>query len=814
MRSPWHMLAAETIERRLEFSSLPHGWMSVASLGLLSALLLTAALLYRREQRAGLTRGRRVLLTMLRGTTIAVLAAVWLEPVLATYVHRTIDAETLILVDGSTSMTLRDRYEAGDTRLIPKSIADPGRLTRAELVCAALEADDSALLKRIASKNPVRLYQFAGDLRPIGFIPRGGSWPIAAPASQPDDAAPGISSVLQSIARADGAATDLGQAMRTAVEQAGDTPIAAIVVLSDGRFNRGESAEVVARFAQARRIPVHAVGVGDPADPRNAALLSVESPANVFVKDPFQITARIKAQGLAGQPLSVELLEGDGQSAEPSSRRTFTPAAADQVASVVFQHQLDRAGQTRLRVRIALLDGEILTTDNQRDITVRALDNRMRVLLVAGGPSWEYRYVSRLLTRDATMDLSCWLQSADETAVRDGKTIIDHFPTADELTAYDCIILLDPQPRDFSPQWCAAAESMVSSSGAGLLYVAGRTFAPQFVRSGAARALLDVLPVALDAGEADLILNELGYFQTTAWPVSVPPEATANPVLALADSTSENLQAWSRLPGWYWHYPASRAKPVATVLLRHSNPRMRGPDGGHVLLATQFVGSGRTGFLASDSTWRWRRAGESVFNRFWVKLLRHLVEGKLSAGQQRGLIQTEREEYAVGDAVIVEARLLDDRGQPLVSDTITAAIQHENDPVATLSLKRQPQRPGWYRGRWVSQGTGRYAIRIELPGGPTPAILTHEIRVAEPDLEFRRTSLDRQTLALLAEESAGGQYFNLGEADKLPELIPGRQVSLVLTGEPFSLWDRWWTLALLVALLGTEWFLRKRACLL
>ena len=37
--------------------------------------------------------------------------------------------------------------------------------------------------------------------------------------------------------------------------------VAAIVVLSDGRFNRGEPAEVIGRFAKSRKIPIHAVGI-------------------------------------------------------------------------------------------------------------------------------------------------------------------------------------------------------------------------------------------------------------------------------------------------------------------------------------------------------------------------------------------------------------------------------------------------------------------------------------------------------------------------------------------------------------------------
>ncbi len=150
------------------------------------------------------------------------------------------------------------------------------------------------------------------------------------------------------------------------------------------------------------------------------------------------------------------------------------------------------------------------------------------------------------------------------------------------------------------------------------------------------------------------------------------------------------------------------------------------------------------------------------------------------------------------------------------TEEVAATIQREGDPASTVTLKTQPNRPGWYRGRWVPTQGGTYSLKIDLPGGTNtePAVIRHEIRVGQSDLEFRTTSLDRETLRLLASQSAGGQYLDLALAERLVDLIPGKQVSMVLTGEPVSLWDRWWTFTLLVGLLGTEWFLRKRACLL
>jgi hypothetical protein len=284
----------------------------------------------------------------------------------------------------------------------------------------------------------------------------------------------------------------------------------------------------------------------------------------------------------------------------------------------------------------------------------------------------------------------------------------------------------------------------------------------------------------------------------------------------MSDRVDENEQNWARLGGVFWHYPVRREKPVASVLLRHSNPAMHSAYGNHVLLATQFVGSGRTGFLGFDTTWRWRRYGDSYFNRFWIQLLRHMVEGKLLSGQRRGFIQADRAQVSIGEPTAVEARLLDLNFQPLSRPDVRATITVEGAPAGQITMKAQPNRPGWYRGQFVPTRIGSHKLRIDLPADrESDAVAIHgEVKVGRPDLEFRNASLDRDALELLASRSAGGTYLHVDEIDRLADLIPSKVTTLVLTGQPTSMWDRWWTLGLLVALLATEWFVRKRVHLL
>ncbi len=820
-------ILAQIMERRLEFAGLPRSWSAVAAFILLLALLYVATLFYRRERRVSASRRVRLILATMRCFVLLLLVIIALQPVLATYLHYERKAATLILLDHSASMSLRDHYpDPSERKKVLTALGDNaaeqiGRITRAELMQTLLVDDGQGnLLNKMAANNAVYIYSFGDTLQAIGQVrgnqPTGADEPAAddpTPQSTPSASRPAT------MVEASAPATDIGRAVRQAIEAQGNTPIAAVAVLSDGRFNRGEPPDVVGRYAASRKIPVFSVGIGDPSPTRNLTVIGAEAPPNVFVKDPFKINAQLRVRESAGRTIDVELLQraGGEDSWTPLKTRQVNIPEGTGTVSVTFEHQIGKAAEVRFMVRVPPQEGETIIEDNQREITVRALENKMRVLLVSGAPSWEYRLLSRLLERDATVTVSCWLQSADETAVRDGNEVIDHFPRErEELIAYDAIILLDPQSGDIDPAWSNIVESMVTTAGGGLLYVAGRKNTPRLAHDANSRELLALLPVITDAGEADLLINEMGYFQTTAWPVVVPPEALGHPVLAMSEQADENARIWAELPGVYWHYPVRREKPVATVLMRHSNPRMRNAFGGHVLLATQFLGSGRTAYLAFDTTWRWRRYGEQYFNRFWIQLLRHLVEGKLLSGQKRGLIQMDKDYYEVGEPMTIEGRLMDARHLPLQEQQVSLTVRLDEEVVASIPMQIQPNRPGWYRGQFIPTRTGTHTLQIDLPSetGIETAVIRGEVRVTQADLEFRQTELDRASLRRLAESSAGGLYLDIDQAGLLATLIPDKTTSMIVTGQPFSLWDRWWTLAILIALLGFEWGLRKRTGLL
>ncbi len=116
--------------------------------------------------------------------------------------------------------------------------------------------------------------------------------------------------------------------------------------------------------------------------------------------------------------------------------------------------------------------------------------------------------------------------------------------------------------------------------GGGLIYVAGEMFANRVFNVGGLASdadgsvvdssWLSILPVVRDAGlyqsEADVRLSALNTYS-----LELTKEGTVDTIFRFATDGNRNREILASLPGMYWHFPVTRAKPGATVLAHHGD---------------------------------------------------------------------------------------------------------------------------------------------------------------------------------------------------------------------------------------------------
>jgi len=150
-----------------------------------------------------------------------------------------------------------------------------------------------------------------------------------------------------------GPATNIAQVIRKGLEPASGGPTLAIVVVSDGQDTTGGTDYVeAANEANERNVPIMTVGVGDTSRQRRIDVMGVYAKEAVWLDDPFELQATMKAKGFEGRLVDVSLLEREaGSSGEGSvlEKKNVALPAPDSQLKVDFKHQPQKEGRFERR---------------------------------------------------------------------------------------------------------------------------------------------------------------------------------------------------------------------------------------------------------------------------------------------------------------------------------------------------------------------------------------------------------------------------------------------------------------------------------
>mgnify|MGYP003949064241 FL=1 len=813
----------EGAEVSFHFANLPESW----GVFVFSAVVLLIGWfvfkLYRKENDACPPLAKRVL-ALIRMTVCLFLLVVFLEPSLSYTKSRSLRPVISLLRDSSESMNIKDRYVDGVSAKAAASVMGvtiegirSGKPSRVDIVNKILNEGDSELINQLSEKGRLQVLDFSDRVTEVDVQEN-----KSQSENESDESAIELNKerIVFPHLEANGPGTDLSGAIREALTE---KLTSAVLVFTDGQHNASSRVDEVVLFSKKRNVPVFFIGLGDSDRPQNISVTNLYADPQVWNNDPFQIQAVLRAERVGEESIRVDLVEliesDDGEVIDKLiESKDIELASEDDQVKIDFLHTPKSPGAKRFTVRSTVLDDESNKDDNQppSPVRVQVLDDNARVLMISGGPSWEYRALARLLNREKMINLSCWLQSLDDGRLQQGNTPIDRMPsTREELFKYDVIVMLDPDPREFDVDLIALYKKFVREHSGGLLYMPGPVFGGRFLTGAQTSEISDLLPVKLgDVGsmEVDGLLSS----NDREWPLAIVAANTDQPIMRFYNDPQQTLTQWKKLPGTYWSFPALEPKPATRVLIEHSDPTLRRKEVARPLLVTGQYGSGRTTYLGFDGTWRWRTKGldAEFFKRFWIQTTRYLVEGRSLAGKRRGMIETERFRYQIGDRIKINARLKEQNFEWLIAEEVKGQLVLPGEEPSEISFAPLNGQPGVYEATIVAAKEGSYSVFVELPeDGSGKVKIDSSFTVTLPLKEIKDTWLDRNKLMDLAKLS-GTAYLNPDNLQGLPSMIPDMTRKLAFESPPFPLWDNRILFIILVALLTLEWSLRKKYKLL
>ena len=445
-------------------------WWQMPILVLGVTAVLSLVLWIYHHDAAGVPRWQGVPLAVLRVGFIGILLVALLDLQRTAEHELRFPSRVAVLVDSSASMTLAANNPSSTS---PSSTdAAESRATIARKLLA-----DAGLVDSLRDQHEVAVWQFSNGLEPVTVFPLAASESDPAATNSP-------SNDWQNSLLAQGSETQLGEALLQTLRREQGDSLAGILLLTDGGNNAGVDPLRAAAACADAGVAVHPIGLGSEYLPSNVRVADLLIPARVFPGDRFSVTGYLQSQGLEGQTARVELILTDETSSSSDSKdvngtildTTEVRLAGDgDLLAVRFDLDgLNKPGSRALAIRVVPPAADSRTGDNLEAADIEVVDSAMNVLLLAGGPGREYRFLRNVLTRDRSFAVDVLLGSARPGLSQDARQILTEFPaTAEALDAYDVVVAIDCDWQQFDAAAHARLERWVSRDSGGLLLMAG-----------------------------------------------------------------------------------------------------------------------------------------------------------------------------------------------------------------------------------------------------------------------------------------------------------------------------------------------------
>jgi uncharacterized membrane protein len=279
----------------------------------------------------------------------------------------------------------------------------------------------------------------------------------------------------------DGDESDLAAALASLSASQAERP-QSIVVISDGRLTQptSESDEAsLERLSEGVGAKIHTLSVAQDAPP-DASIRDVRAAGSAVAHQPLALRIVIGCSGgLACDKVPVvvrELRRGEA----PAELARGEAEIRDGQATVELSITLDRAGARVVQIGIEPPSGDKVSENDQRIVTFSVARERVRLLHVAGRPTYDVRALRMWLKSDESVDLVAFFilrTNDDDVGASDSELALIPFPVDElftqHLPSFDAVILQDIDAVAYRlAEHLPALEAYVRSGG-GLIMVGG-----------------------------------------------------------------------------------------------------------------------------------------------------------------------------------------------------------------------------------------------------------------------------------------------------------------------------------------------------
>ncbi|TVM03525.1 MAG: hypothetical protein CV087_04715 [Candidatus Brocadia sp. WS118] len=752
----------------LSFAGIENVWLRA----LVLFLAITALYFSWHGIKAIPSRNKRILLFALRFLAMALFVMLLLQPQLEQKEVLKLKNKVVCLLDNSESMTLK----GGDTGI-----------TRFQLVNNFFH-DNASFIEELENNFDVDYLSFSDALKEVSH----------------DDVEKGFA--------LDGTNTDIVQTLKLLKKRYEDTSVKGYFVFSDGADtvelpSSLDKIEIIANLTKDLSSPFFTFSPAGNMEARDIAISKVSYDGFTFVRSPWKADVVIKVHGYKDLKLPVTLKQGNdiisskvfdaGNESELHVDLSFTP-----LTTGTFLYTVSFPAQPH----------EAITENNQVSFLVKVVRDKIRIMHVCGRPSWDERFLRRVLKSDPNIDLISFFilrTPTDVSEARNDELSLIPFPVDElftqELNSFDLVIFqnFDYRPYDAAvfrfSHYLSNLRKFVTEQGGGFMMIGGDI---SFSQGGYDGTPIDeILPVSLNSGKDTIDTARLKAMLT--------PDGLKHPVTALDVNPDRNTAIWKDLPELDGCNVTTEVKPDSLSLAIYPT------KGNPPLVSVRDTGRGRCMAITTDSLWRWNfvSMGRGGSNRHYIKFWQNSIKWLIKDPTLNPIhVIVNKETFLPDEEVPIRIDAVGGNYQPLDGVQLDISITNEFSGKSIFSGKGVTGADGQYRFVIKDNTEGYYIIKVAGKKEQDEVGQDYAVfNIALKNREFKDTSIRRDILARIAEVS-GGKYFELPIKNIGKKLTIENPAVVKLVGKrQISLWDNGYLFMAILAIASVEWWVRKRS---
>jgi hypothetical protein len=552
--------------------------------------------------------------------------------------------------------------------------------------------------------------------------------------------------------------TNISQVFDEIKNNYSDQNLGAVILASDGLYNEGNNPLYTARDLKS---PVFTVALGDTIQQKDLLIRQVKHNQIVYTGNIFPLQIDVSAYGYRNQK-STLTVNHKGQNIF-SQAVSITDAGF--FTTIPISIEAKEAGTQHYTISLTPLPGEVSTVNNRFDVFVNIIDGKQKIALVAYAPH---------------PDITAYKQAIEQNENYSITPVFYEKFTPSQLKDYSLVIFHQvPGPRgEGSYLVKTAVEQQVPA-----LYIIG---------SQSGLSYVSAVEPSVKFGTNRSSNNEV-----------LP---NVEPGFSLFTFGDDELEVIRKFPPLISPYGTYKVNVESEVLFTQQIGYVK--TNFPLLFFSKNAGR-KVGFMCGEGFWKWRMYDAGLSDQKVTSSLAGKMVQYLASKDDRSRFRINgNKRFDENEPIKLDAEVYNESYELINSVDVQIVIQNAQGKKFNYSFSKTDKAYTLDAGLLP---VGNYSYEASATVGNKIQKVKGQFAVVPLQVEFLQTTADHQLLNEISGETGGKLFYpaQLGELEK--SLRANETIKPVLyKQEDIRSWiNLKWIFFIALALLSTEWFIRK-----